>query len=157
MKRTALAVTLFVMCMVLGAVGQETAAPAKLQTGSPEQAIRAVLDQQVAAWNREDLIGYMEGYWNSPDLTFFSGATVNRGWQTALDHYRQSYLAPGREMGKLDFPEATVTMLGPDSAVVRGRFHLVMKNGRQPHGVFTVVFRRLPEGWKIIHDHSSGE
>ena len=29
---------------------------------SPEQAIRGVLDAQVAAWNRGDLAGFMEGY-----------------------------------------------------------------------------------------------
>ncbi len=126
-------------------------------TPAPEGAIRAVLDEQVTAWNRGDLNGYMHGYWNSPDLTFFSGGTFTRGWQPTLDRYRKRYQSGGREMGKLDFSETTIDMLGPESAVARGRWHLAMKNGQQPRGLFTVIFRKVPEGWRIVHDHSSAE
>jgi ketosteroid isomerase-like protein len=30
----------------------------------------------------------------------------------------------------------------------------VMPDGKQPRGVFTLIFRKFPEGWRIIHDHS---
>jgi beta-aspartyl-peptidase (threonine type) len=123
---------------------------------TPEEEIRAVLDQQASAWNRGDLDAYMAaGYWNSPDLTFFSGGTVTRGYQPTLERYRRGYQTTGREMGKLDFSDVTVEMLGPEAAVARGRFHLAMKNGTEPRGIFTVIFRKFPQGWRIIHDHSS--
>jgi len=120
-------------------------------------AIRQLIDQQQAAWNNHDLEGFMAGYWNSPDLTFFSGAHESKGWQAALDRYKKNYQSPGHEMGKLEFTNLRIESLGPDSAFVRGEFHLTMSDGKTPHGLFTLVLKRFPEGWKIIHDHSSGE
>jgi ketosteroid isomerase-like protein len=120
-------------------------------------AIRNVLENQQAAWNRHDLEAFMAGYWNSPDLTFFSGAHESRGWQTALDRYKKNYQGAGHEMGTLEFANLRIEMLGPEAAFVRGEFHLTMSDGKTPHGLFTLVFRRFPEGWKIVHDHSAGE
>src|SRR6266567_9013269 len=117
-----------------------------------EPAIRRVLDGQVKAWNRGDLEGFMAGYWKSPRLTFSSGGDQTKGWQATLDRYRKRYQAPGSEMGKLSFSDITVESLGPDSAFVRGRWRLVRSKDR-PGGIFTLIFRRLPEGWRIIHDH----
>ncbi len=125
-------------------------------TGNDAQsAIRGVIDEQQAAWNRGDLEGFMAGYWNSNDLTFFSGGRESKGWQAALDRYKKNYRSPGHEMGKLEFAGLRIELLGPESAVVRGEFHLTMSDGRKPHGLFTLIFRRFPGGWKIIHDHSS--
>ncbi len=115
--------------------------------------IRSVLDRQVEAWNRRDLEGFMDGYWNSPDLTFYSGGTKTAGWKETLGRYRNTYQSEGREMGQLAFTEIQIEMLGPSSALVRGRYRLQMKSG-EPNGLFTLIFRRLPGGWKIIHDHT---
>ena len=119
-----------------------------------QAAIRQVLDEQVAAWNRQDLDGFMQGYWRSPQLTFFSGAKVYRGWDTALQRYRKVYQSGGRQMGKLDFSDLQIELLSPSAALVRGAFHLAMPDGKQPHGIFTLVFRKFPQGWRIIHDHT---
>src|SRR5947209_8385985 len=70
-----------------------------------ESAIKHVLTAQQEAWNRHDLDSFMSGYWNSPDLTFFSGAKETRGWQATLERYRATYNSPGHAMGKLDFSE----------------------------------------------------
>ena len=118
------------------------------------QEIRAVLDKQVEAWNRRDLEGFMAGYWNSPQLTFFSGGTRTSSWQATLERYRKSYQGEGKEMGQLDFSEIQIELLGKDSAFVRGRYRLKM-NGSEPGGLFTLIFRKLPEGWRVIHDHTS--
>lgn len=120
-------------------------------------AIRTVIQDQQAAWNRQDLEGFMAGYWNSPDLTFFSGAREFNGWQAALDRYKKNYQSAGHEMGKLEFANLRIEMLGRDAAFVRGEFHLTMPDGKTPHGLFTLVFRKFPEGWKIVHDQSAGE
>jgi ketosteroid isomerase-like protein len=127
-------------------------------TGEASQAaIRTVIQDQQAAWNRQDLEGFMAGYWNSPDLTFFSGAHEFNGWQAALDRYKKNYQSAGHEMGKLEFAKLRIEMLGRDAAFVRGEFHLTMPDGKTPHGLFTLVFRKFPEGWKIVHDQSAGE
>jgi beta-aspartyl-peptidase (threonine type) len=118
------------------------------------QEIRAVLDAQVAAWNHGDLTGFMTGYWASPDLTFFSGGTETRGHEATLERYRKRYKGAGRKMGRLGFSDLVVEPLGDAAAFVRGRFHLSLLTGDQD-GLFTLIFRKLPEGWRIVHDHSS--
>jgi beta-aspartyl-peptidase (threonine type) len=118
-------------------------------------AVEGVLRTQQAAWNHHDLNGFMAGYWNSPELTFFSGAKETRGWQATLDRYRSTYNSPGHEMGKLEFSGLRIEMLGSEAAFVRGEWHLTMPDGKSPHGLFTLVFHKFPEGWKIVHDHTS--
>jgi uncharacterized protein (TIGR02246 family) len=126
-------------------------------TNAARQAIRKVIEDQQAAWNRHDLPAFIAGYWNSPDLTFFSGAHESKGWQAALDRYQKNYQGAGHEMGKLEFANLRIQVLGPEAAFVRGEFHLTMSDGKTPHGLFTLIFRKFPEGWKIIHDHSAAE
>ena len=121
----------------------------------PKAAVEHVLRVQQDAWNHHDLDAFMSGYWNSPDLTFFSGAKETAGWQATLDRYRATYDSPGHEMGKLDFSALRVVMLGPEAAFVRGAWRLTLSGGKTPHGLFTLTFRKFPDGWKIIHDHTS--
>jgi len=122
-----------------------------------ESAIRQVLDRQTEAWNTGDLEGYMQGYRKSPDLTFYSGGTITSGWEATLARYRKRYQSEGKEMGRLDFPEEAIDLLGPDAALVRGRWRLALSGGKEMSGLTTVILKRLPEGWRIVHDHSSAE
>jgi ketosteroid isomerase-like protein len=118
-------------------------------------AVEQVLHMQQDAWNRHDLEGFMTGYWKSPELTFFSGARETSGWQGAIDRYRKVYQGEGKEMGKLEFSDLRIEALGADAAFVRGAWHLTMSDGKTPHGLFTLVFRKFSDGWKIVHDHTS--
>ncbi len=118
-----------------------------------EAGIRAVLDAQVAAWNRGDLEAFMAGYWKSDRTAFVGSSGILRGWQAVLDRYRRSY--PDRAaMGRLTFSDLEITVLAPDAALVLGRWQLERAADR-PGGVFTLVARKFPEGWRIIHDHTS--
>ncbi len=119
--------------------------------------VKAVWTAQVDAWNRGDLDGFMAGYWKSPDLVFFSNGTETRGWQETLDRYRARYQGEGRQMGTLDFPQLDLSMLGPEAALARGRWRLKMSDGKESSGMTTVIFRKLPEGWRIVHDHSTAD
>ncbi len=120
-----------------------------------EQAIRQVLDSQVSAWNRGDLLAFMAGYWRSENLTFFSSARRLRGWEATLTRYRQTYQAEGKEMGQLAFSDLDIELLGPDTAAVRGSWQLRFQNGTTSGGIYTLLFRRFGNGWKITHDHTS--
>src|SRR5215470_19118239 len=124
---------------------------------SMEEGIKHLLVSQVEAWNHGKLEDFMQGYWHSPDLTFFSGATVTKGWEPTLLRYRQRYQSEGREMGKLEFQDLNIDLLSARSAVVTGKWQLTMSDGKQPHGLFTLIFKRMPAGWKIVHDHTSSE
>jgi ketosteroid isomerase-like protein len=115
--------------------------------------IRAVLDAQVAAWNRADVLGFMRGYWKSPATEFVSSSGVLRGWEKVLERYRRVY-PDKRAMGSLTFSDLEVTLLGPKAALALGHWQLRREHD-QRGGVFTLVFRRFPEGWRIINDHTS--
>ncbi len=121
--------------------------------GSASDAIRAVLDAQEAAWNRGDIDQFMTGYAHSPDPTFVSGDEVTRGWQTIRDRYAKKYRAQ-EEMGKLAFSGLTIIPLCEDAAMVLGSWHLQRQND-EPRGKFTLLFRKQPEGWRIVVDHTS--
>jgi len=120
-----------------------------------KSAVEQVLRAQQEAWNRHDLEAFMDGYWNSPELTFFSGVQETSGWQGALERYRKTYQSEGKEMGTLNFSSLRVEPLGNDAAFVRGAWRLTMSEGKTPHGLFTLVFRKFPVGWRIVHDHTS--
>jgi beta-aspartyl-peptidase (threonine type) len=119
------------------------------------KAVRQVLDTQTAAWNKGDLEGFMKGYWKSPKLMFFSGKDKTQGWQATLARYRKKYQGEGRNrMGKLTFSELEIEVLGPASAWARGRWQVV--RGKETlSGLFTLLFKKFPEGWRIVHDHTS--
>ena len=132
---------------------------AALVCAEPEQPpnsvaeIQSVLSAQQDAWNRGDRDAFMNGYARSTSTVFVSQDEVGRGWETVRDRYRVKY-SDRAKMGTLSFSDIEVTMLSPDAAVVLGRWRLKRAND-EPHGRFTLIFKRLPEGWRIVHDHTS--
>ena len=97
----------------------------------------------------------MRGYWNSPELTFAGSSGITRGWEPVFERYRKQY--PDRAaMGHLEFSELEMRSLGPDAALVLGRWHLNRDAGNLG-GVYTLIFERFPEGWRIVHDHTSAD
>jgi ketosteroid isomerase-like protein len=118
-----------------------------------EAEIREVMSAQTAAWNRGDIDGFMNGYARSGATEFTSGDKLTRGWQTVRDRYKKKY-DDREKMGMLTFSELKITHLCGDAALVIGRWKLVRK-GDKPHGRFTLLFRRTPAGWRIVHDHTS--
>ncbi len=116
-------------------------------------AITSLLTAQQAAWNRGDIDAFVVGYWKSPELTFSGSSGVSRGYDGVLARYKKSY--PDRAaMGQLDFSGLEFHFLGNDGALVLGNWQLKREKG-DVGGVFTLVFQRFPEGWRIIHDHTS--
>lgn len=115
--------------------------------------IQSVLTAQQDAWNRGDIDTFMNGYARSASTVFVSEDEVGRGWERVRERYRVRY-SDRAKMGTLSFSEIEVTMLSPDAAVVLGRWRLKRAND-EPHGRFTLIFKRLPEGWRIVHDHTS--
>ena len=117
------------------------------------EAINAVMIAQQTAWNRGDVDAFLVGYWRSLELTFSGSSGVARGWDGVLARYKKNY--PGSEaMGRLDFSELEFRFLGPDATLVLGQWHLKREKD-DVGGVFTLVWQRFPDGWKIIHDHTS--
>ena len=116
-------------------------------------AILQVLQTQADAWNRGDIDAFMQTYAQVDELRFASGGNVTYGWKPTLERYKQRY--PDRAaMGTLAFSDLTVTALSPDAALVFGHWQLTRAHDA-PHGLFTLLVRRMPVGWKIFADHTS--
>ena len=117
-----------------------------------EGEIRNVLDRQKASWNEKNIEGFMDAYWKSENFTFQSGNNRLHGWEALLSRYKKSYT--GENWGELDFTDIEVKVLTKNYAFVLGRWKLTFKDNVK-EGLFTIIFQRMSEGWKIIHDHSS--
>ena len=141
-----------VMSVFVSVQSQVFATPADGREADRE-AINAVLSAQQTAWNRGDVDTFLVGYWRSAELTFSGSSGVARGWDGVLARYKKNYPDRGA-MGRLDFSELEFRFLGPDAALVLGRWHLKREKD-DVGGVFTLVWQRFPDGWKIIHDHTS--
>ena len=150
--RGLLSAALLLLTIILPAQAQQSAKPNKRE-GRSIAAIRAVLEAQAVAWNRGDIEGYMDGYARSSDTVFLSGGDVTRGWQTVLDRYKKNYNSR-EKMGTLTFSELEFSSLGRTTTSVIGRWHLKRAND-EPHGRFTLIFKRTKQGWRITHDHTS--
>jgi ketosteroid isomerase-like protein len=128
---------------------------AQVVAADPSNEIRAVLTEQQIAWNRGDIPAFLQGYWNSPELTFAGSDGIVRGYDGLMERYRKTYPDKAK-MGELDFSSLEIHPLGADSALVLGHWHLKRSMG-DAGGVFSLVFHRFPVGWRIIHDHTSAQ
>jgi len=145
--------------LMLVLICRGVSAPA--QAGPEEAAVRAGLAAQAEAWNRGDIPAFMKSYEDSPETTFI-GATLGKGYGPILERYTKAYSTP-EQMGKLTFSEVEVRLL-PSScgttefAVVTGKFHLdrtAKGEAKKDDGIFSLVWRKGPQGWKILLDHTS--
>jgi uncharacterized protein (TIGR02246 family) len=148
-----LSVVLLLVCSA-GAVWAQAA-------GGDEAAIRAALDSQTAAWNRGDIPAFMQTYEDSTETTFI-GLTVRKGYGPILERYKQAYTTHD-QMGKLTFNDISVRVLpsgcgAAEIALVTGKFHLdrtARGEAKKDDGIFSLVWRKGPSGWKIVLDHTS--
>ena len=138
--------------LVLG-VAVTTASGQQPDDASVISEIRTVLHAQQGAWNGGDIDSFMNGYARDETTVFVSGDEVMRGWQTVRDRYLKKY-SDRAKMGILTFSDLEIEQLGPDSAVALGRWEL-KRASNNPHGHFTLIFRKTPDGWRIVHDHTS--
>lgn len=140
---------LFVVSSCLGQQ-QATVQP---DSQADSQAITKMLNQQVADWNRGDIPAFMGGYWESQYTEFEGDGGIFQGWDDVLKRYQNSY--PNRTaMGRLTFSGLEIHLLCADSAYVIGKYRLDREKDH-PQGVFTLIFKKLPEGWRIVNDHTT--
>jgi ketosteroid isomerase-like protein len=128
------------------------------QTSAEAAAIRGVLEESAAAWNRGDIPGFLNSYRNSPETIYIGGEGVVRGWQQIRARYMKRYMTPDRgKMGVLKFSNLEIHPLGRNYALAIGQWHLARTaaNGGNVGGYFTLTFEKTPAGWRIIVDHTS--
>ncbi len=114
--------------------------------------IEDILKKQMIEWNKGNIEGFMEYYWKSEQLTFQADNLKLKGWDTLLNRYRQNY--PPEKMGFLEFSNLEICSLSEGHAYITGRWKVTAKE-KVSSGLFTIIFKRFPEGWRIILDHTS--
>lgn len=115
--------------------------------------ILTVLENQRIAWNRGDILEYMQGYLKSDSLLFVGKSGPNYGWENTLSNYQKSY--PDKQaMGFLSFRIREVKLFSPNHAFVLGAWHL-KRDKDEPQGYFTLILTKIKGQWKIMADHSS--
>ncbi len=127
-----------------------------LFASDPGPEIRTMMKDSETAWNRGDLVAFASYYEDSPETTFMGKEVVRGGIKAILDRYRRSYPTP-EAMGTLTFSEIEVRPLAEGVALVTGKFALkrTAAGGGDSSGRYTLIVRKTPSGWKIIHDHTS--
>jgi ketosteroid isomerase-like protein len=125
--------------------------------GAQPADIASVLNQSAADWSRGDLTGFMRFYEDSPDTEFITAAGPIHGYAAIRDHYLQKYGGTAHGLGQLGFSDLETRMLGPDYALTTGRFKLTRpaSEGGDATGIFTLLFHRGRDGWRIAYDHTS--
>lgn len=122
------------------------------QKSEIEKEMIRIHNLQKKAWNDGDIEGFMGHYWKSDKLTYQSGDTRLQGWDALLDRYQNTY--PKGNMGKLEFSDLIIHVMSEDSAYVLGKWKLKTETWTR-EGLFTTILKRMEDGWKIIHDHTS--
>jgi len=147
----ALAVAATAACAAASTAG----APAPAE-GSDAAAIRQVLEASAQAWNRGDFDGFLRPYLDSPQTTFM-GSDVVRGLGAIRQFYQGTWWRNGTPTGVLTYRAIEVRPLGHDYALSTGHWITSDRTtGQQSRtGIFSLTWMRTPQGWRIIHDHSS--
>lgn len=116
-----------------------------------------LLQASAQSWNQGDLDGFLLPYAEGEGTTFVGSRGLLRGMEAIRSTYQQSYFSGGAPASLLDFRDIEVRPLGPDNALAVGRYLLRSRDtGAQvAEGIFSLVLTRTPEGWRIVHDHSS--
>ena len=118
-----------------------------------KQEILIIMKNSESGWNEGNIEKFMQSYLKSDSLRFASGGDISYGWQTVFERYKKGY--PDKAtLGNLTFSNMDVTIISAEAAMVFGKWQLKRKDD-QPRGLFTLIFRKTPNGWRIIHDHTS--
>ena len=128
----------------------------KMNPNDARRAIVQVLTTQTAAWNRGDIPGFMQGYWQSDSLVFIGRKGPTYGWQPTLANYQKSY-PDASAMGQLDFSGLRVSVLTPGAAQVVGRWHLARPAAGDLQGYFLLILRQIDGQWLVVADHTNSQ
>lgn len=139
--------------LLLAACAAPAAGPAPAADAGRE--ITALLTTSAEGWNRRNLDTFLLPYLDSPEITFVGSRGLVRGKAAIRDTYAGGWFAPGRDPGQLAFRDIEVRLLGGGHALAVGRYEVRIPGQELATGLFSLALRRTPEGWRIIHDHSS--
>jgi ketosteroid isomerase-like protein len=137
--------------------GRPTATPpSQSEQLALSQRLTAQLERSAADWDRGDLAGFLSDYAPESTTTYVDGRRARHGFEFIRDNYAPRF-APGARRDSLHFEEVEVRPLSPTLALVTARFLLQRSGATTASGPFTLIMELRPEGWRILHDHTSSD
>jgi len=129
---------------------------AEVSAVNDKAAIDDALTASAQAWSRDDLDAFMHCYEDGPETAYVKAGGVVKGYRAIRDMYAARFGGASGALGQLSMETLDFKSLGPDYALVVGRYHLKpAKPGPEASGIFTLVFHKSTAGWRIISDHTS--
>lgn len=141
-----------VLSLVLAAAMAVYYVAEKGGNATAQNEVRILLDSQTRAWNSGNLADFTATYRLDDGVTFYSEGRIYKGWEELNERYRTMYA--GRPMGQLEYKDVAIDVLNFDAVLLRGKWTVVSDAGTRT-GLFTMLARKFPEGWKIVHDHTT--
>jgi hypothetical protein len=117
------------------------------------QAITQLLNNQYAAWNRQDLDGYLLPFWQSPNLIYVTEGQFCFGWQDVKALLGRDY-SDRSTMGTAVPERIQVSIISDDNATTVDWWTVHFRNV-SVYGISTSSWRKFPEGWRITALHTS--
>ncbi|MDP9203207.1 MAG: nuclear transport factor 2 family protein [Gemmatimonadota bacterium] len=143
----------FMTAVVVACSSQMRSARTGFQFASDAAAIKATLDTTAAGWNRGELPVYLSAYVDS--ATAMGGTGLVRGVNGIEGQMRAGYWRTGRPLQNLTYDHLEIRPIGPNQAIVTGQYILTGAGRPNRTGWFTTIWIRTPQGWRMVHDHSS--
>ena len=133
-------------------VSAETTQKKEVRQSEDKAAILAVMKDQEIAWSKNDLEGFMQGYWKSDSLKFYGSNGITYGWDQTLANYKKGYPSADHS-GTLTFKVNDISEIERDAYWVMGEYFL-KRNVGDANGIFMIIFKKIDDQWKIVADMS---
>jgi beta-aspartyl-peptidase (threonine type) len=148
----------FALCLAVSAVSCDAGrgGEALPDAVALRDTIIAQFSRSADAWTRGDLDAFMADYAEDSLTGYVTGGRVQHGFARIRAGYAPRF-APGAIRDSLRFENFEVRPLAPRVALVTARFVLFSGGSTTASGPFSLVMERRPDGWKILHDHTSSD
>ena len=117
-------------------------------------AVDHLLTESEKSWNGGDLDGFLVWYQRGLETSFMGSGGLIHGWEGIRERYAPRF-GPDASRDSLRFEDLETRPLAPWLGLATARYVLFQGDSTTATGVFTLVVENTPEGWRIIHDHSS--
>jgi uncharacterized protein (TIGR02246 family) len=141
------------LALAAQAVGQAQTA------GDQRQEVVAFVNAYIEAANRSDMSSVADAYAKRPDVIRVKNGVVTQGWEAI-----RNQVARVRRSATADRVSAgVVEVMSLDATVALAVVPYVVtvntqQGAQQIRGTMSLLVQKTPDGWHIIHDHtSSGE
>ena len=122
---------------------------------TPAEEARNGFAQQKAAWNRGDLEGALDLYWNSQELTLVDASGVSRGFAAFAADLRTDFAGKPGQMGVYAGEVLEARDIDADTALLVVRWSITRGGRRLMGGVSTQLWEPALGRWRIIFEHAS--